>query len=280
MVQINITTFNFSLEHSQIPYFIISFIGTTSNVLLIFAIIKDPLKCFKNSGTYLVMNLSLSDLLVLIFHLHAMFITRLAWIFHFLTITLGIVSIVSIASISIDRFLLVVYPLKHRHLITGKFMIFWLSGIWLSSVLPICGLLYGNKINMMLVIYCFSVSFIVCSVVLYAITYSTLKTHSKNLAQQNSTESRAQEIKILKEKKFLKTIIIIACIAFFCVVPTMIYFQLNTLYLLLDNLAGSILLDTLQLLLYTNFAVNPLIYVLRLPNYRKTFYSIYWKRRC
>ncbi len=45
----------------------------------------------------------------------------------------------------------------------------------------------------------------------------------------NQNVNCAQEIRTLKEKQFLKTIIIIACIAFACVVPSLIFFQINGL---------------------------------------------------
>ena len=54
-----------------------------------------------------------------------------------------------------------------------------------------------------------------------------LKKQSTNKALQNSKENRAQKARILKEKQFLKTVIIISCIAFVCVVPSMVTFQIN-----------------------------------------------------
>ena len=270
---VDITTFTFAFRYTYIPYIGIAFFGIISNALLLIAFIKDPLKCFRNSGTYLVINLSVSDLLTSLFdfpaHLHAVVI-ELVWIFELFGLTFGTVSLLSIASISIDRFLLVAYPLKHRYFFTGKVILLWLSSIWLSSItFPILGLFYGHKMNIMLVVYSFSISVILLSVVIYAITYSTLKKHLKNIAQQNSTESHAQEKKILKEKNFLKTIVLIACIAFACFVPSMIYLQPNNyLHFSKDNLTAVIVHDVLQLILFINFAINPLIYVLRLPNYR------------
>ena len=284
MTQNNFTTFIFAFKYTHIPHFTVGFPGTTSNALLLIAFIKDPLRCFRNSGTYLVMTLSVSDLYTCLFdvpfHLRAIIITGLELVFQFLSMTSGIVSLVSIASISIDRFLLVAYSLKHRHLITGKVMVLWLSGIWVSGAALPFGLFYGNEMKIMPAVYCFSISLIILSVVMYAMIYSTLKKHWKNIAQQNSTESRAQELRILKEKKFLKTIVLIASLAFICIVPYTIYFQLkDALNFSKDNLATVIIEEMLQLMFYVNFAVNPFIYVLRLPNYRKTFYLMYCKRR-
>ena len=285
MAEINITTFSIEIKVFHTSYFVTALFGAASNVLLLIALVKDPLKCFRNSGTYLIVNLSISDFLTCAcvpFFLHIIVIPGLDQVVKLFVVSLGNVSFISIASISVDRFLLVAYPLKHRQIINGvRVMSLWLSGIWLSSFsLPTLHLFYGHKINDLLAVYCFGASVILYSVVMYAITYLTLKKHSKNIAQQNSTESRAQEIRILKEKKFLKTIILVACIAFFCTVPSMIYFPINdSLQLSNNSLATFIFHKLLIQIFYTNFAINPLIYVVRLPNYRKTFYLIYCKRR-
>jgi predicted neutral ceramidase superfamily lipid hydrolase len=132
-----------------------------------------------------------------------------------------------------------------------------------------------ENINM----YIMCVIIIAFSAIMYAATYYQLKKQSRNIALQNSNDSRAQEIRILKEKRFLKTIIIIACIAFICVVPTAIFYQVHdALGLFKRNLTSEILSDIFASIFYINFAVNPLIYVVRLPNYQKTFYLLYWRR--
>ena len=281
----NITTFSFAFEYPYIAYSIIGFFGVTSNALLVIALIKDPLKCFKNSGTYFFINLSVSDLLTSLYGfslLHkAIFTSEFKMVTKFLTLTIGIVSFATMASVSIDRFLLVAYPLKHHQLLTRKVMILWLLVIWISGIaLPMSGLFFDYQMSLMLTINCLDISLVLFSVAMYAITYSTLKKHSKNIAQRNATEGRAQEIRILKEKKFLKTITLVACIAFFCIVPPMISFQLNrSLDFWNDDLETVVLHEMFIHIFYINFAVNPIIYVLRLPNYRKTFYSIYCKRQ-
>ena len=96
---------------------------------------------------------------------------------------------------------------------------------------------------------------------------------------QNSAEGRAQEMRILKEKRFLKTIIIIACSAFICIVP---FFVLLFLYDSLSFFANDvqtfkIFFVASAVIVQINFAVNPLIYILLLPNHRKTFYLLYCK---
>jgi hypothetical protein len=72
---------------------------------------------FQKFRNILVMNLSISDCLTCLF---APFYTSKAitgWphqIFGFLVVWFRLSSLVSITSISIDRFLIVAYPIKHR----------------------------------------------------------------------------------------------------------------------------------------------------------------------
>ena len=252
------------------------------NVLLLVAFIKDPLKCFRNSATYLVMNLAVSDslpcLLYSFLHVHK----KTYSIYVFLVSWLWIVSILSITFISIDRFLIVAYPMKYRILIKGK-IILWLAAIWTVSgiVAAWTNLFTGNSTMLgQMAFSILSMSGILLSSVMYSSTYYKLKKQSRNIALQNSIESRAQEIRILKEKRFLKTIVIIACIAFVCVVPSMVFFLIMKIIALeLGPMASLLSFILPTYLLQINSAVNPLIYFLRFPNYRKTFYTIYCRRR-
>ena len=264
----------------SVPGIIICFLGATSNVLLLVAFIKDPLKCFRNSGTYLVMNLAVSDCLTCLLTTVSHFIDGISSpiILRFFIFWMGGVSFVSITSISIDRFLIVASPIKHRLLMKSKVVILWIAAIWIAScVNPVIIMLPNIHSDRGLKSLCiFTLIVIILSAVMYSSTYCQLKKQSRNIALQNSTESRAQEIRILKEKRFLKTIIIIACIA---VVSTLPYLVLDFITFFVNiSRFFTIFYIVVNLVFQINFAVNPLIYILRLPNYRKTFYLLYWKR--
>ena len=282
----NNTTVSFEFEsesmtktYIKIILFVISILGAVSNVLLLVAININPLKCFRNSGTYLIMNLSVSDCLtcLLVPFLQVASITPSPSIGYFFVGWLVIVSYLSIMSISIDRFLIVTYPIKYRILINGKVMVLWIAAIWVvSCVIPLFQMVQdihdASGVN---ALYIFSIIVTIISAVIYSGTYYKLKRQSRNIALQNSIKSRAQEKRILKEKQFLKTIVIIASISFVCVVPPM---ALHVIHLFVHNSTTKMASMLLSVLFYTNFAVNPLIYILRLPNYRKTFHLIYCKR--
>ena len=253
--------------------------GAVSNVLLLVAFIKDPLKCFRNSGTYLVMNLSVSDCITsllcgLLFEIaRGTFLYPILGFFFF---WIAGVSFVSITSISIDRFLMVAYPIKHRILVKGKIMILWISGTWITNFAASIFILFSDirdSRNRQVLCTCCMI-LVIISAVMYSSTYYKLKKQSRNLALQNSTENRAQEIRILKEKRFLKTIIIIACVAFVCTVPCLLLF----LFYEYQSSALKVPYTICISMFLSNFAVNPLIYIIRLPNYRKTFYLLYCRR--
>ena len=189
------------------------------------------------------------------------------------------VSILTLCSISIDRFLRVAYPIKHSYLIKGRPLVIWPACIWLIGIVfPMKRVIFGQYSYDLAVVNSTTAIIGVFSAVMYALTYSKqLKKQSRNIqALQSSNESCAQRIRVLKEKQILRTIVIIACIAVICIVP----FSSLRLRTVLPRRRIPILANILSdCMLYINFAVNPLIYILRLPNYRKTFVLLYCGRR-
>ena len=281
----NNTTINVSYEfaYNIIPLTIMSVLGAASNICLLVAFIKDPLKCFRNSGTYLVMNLSVADCL---FCLITPFeFTKIAGkidsssIITFLVFWFAGVSFASITSISIDRFLMVAYPMKHRILMKCKVIILWIAAIWIVIYLAIALPAFLDRGDRNIA-YIVSIIFIIMLAVMCSSTYYKLKKQSRNIALQNTNKTRAEEIRIQQEKRFLKTIIVIACVASSCVVPYIFFLKYDSLSLPKDNLTFEVIGTASLVLFCTNFAVNPFIYILRLPNYRKTFYLLYLHKNC
>ena len=274
----NLTNDNpsWKLDYPSLPQFVICFLGAVSHSLLLCAFYKDPLKCFKHSGTFLVMNLAVADFIICLVtpvYLNVKVSVIYKTIRFILATTIN-VSIATIISISIDRFILVARLIKHSYFIKGKVLTIWPACIWLTSIIiPTKRQIFGERSSELVALNSTAAIIGILSAVLYAFTYFKLKKQSRNMqALQSSIESRAQRIRILKEKQFLKTIIIIACVAVICIVPSSI---LKTIYMAEIPIVTYIYFC----MLHINFSVNPLIYFLRLPNYRKTFYLLYCGRR-
>ena len=251
--------------------------GVVCQVCLLIAFIKDPLKCFRNSGTYLVANLAVSDLLMCLCSLCVTMYKSKFWIFKFLMWTSADASIFTLASISLDRFLMVVYPLKHRVVMGGKVVVIFLTCLWIgASIYPAKWFFFVEHRVDHTVINCVEGGLIVCEAVFYGLTYRKLKQQSSNFASENLSD-RQQQVRVLKEKQFLRTIILVASIALTCILPTSIFYYFAVLQDSPTNHgpAERIMMDIFPLMFLANFCVNPLVYLLRLPNYRKTFYLLY-----
>ena len=55
---------DFSMKFKYLPVYFMCLCGVISHALLLIAFAKDPLKCFRNSATYIVANLAVSDLTI------------------------------------------------------------------------------------------------------------------------------------------------------------------------------------------------------------------------
>ena len=99
--------------------YLVCMIGAISQVILLLCLIRDPLKCFRNSATYLVANLAVSDLAVVLEMIFGMFGSPNSWV-RSLSHTSFFASILTILSISADRYMMVAHPFKHRLVMNGK----------------------------------------------------------------------------------------------------------------------------------------------------------------
>ena len=262
------------------------FFGIISHVLLLAAFIKDPLKCFRNNGTYLIINLAVSDFIVCLYGLWKINFTPTEHLESTGSVCYS-VSVITIFSISLDRYIIVNYPLRHRVLMDTKVMAGWIVLIWvLGTMYFLKWLMFGMSAkDKAIVNYAFS-SLILLAVLLYTGAYFSLKKQSRDISSQNSTNTittRNQEMRILKNKRFLATILLIAAITFACVVSPVLFYQITRSTKDVGdynehNKAFKTLYAIIGMIYYFNFAINPLIYFIRFPNYRKTFNCMYLKK--
>ena len=265
------------MEYKHLPQLFLCVCGFVVHVMLLVAFVKDPLKCFRNSATYLVASLAVSDMSVTIsfpvfnsVHLERNF--RFVD-FRFVPI---MSSFLTIFSISVDRYLMVVHPFKHRSLINGKRMIVWIISIWIVGF----GLVFTKRFIKDVTINrlfhaAVEIGLIFLAAFIYAITYASLKKQSKFLTTQDTSANRSLEARILKEKRFLKTIAVICFVEITTLSPIIILFVIKNMSLNTNTMQ---VIFSSNLLLFTiNFVVNPFIYIWRLPKYRKTFSVLYCK---
>ena len=261
-----------------IPLNLESLCGVILQMMLLIAFLKDPLKCFRNSGVYLVANLSIADLTVCLGRLLTIFLDPESPSMEFLDHSSMLASSLALLSIAIERYAVISHPIRYRLFIGNKKMILWVLLIWLLSFTESIKqvITNGESSHDNLVRYCFYLFIIMGTFVFYAATFHNLRKQSRSLSQlqnnESSMEYRTQKAHILKEKRFLMTIIIVGCIQVVTILP-------NTIYRHVVLLSGREEREIVDVILFAiwvvNFVINPVLYVWRLPNYRKTFSIIY-----
>ena len=241
--------------------------GILSHLILFICFVKDPLKCFRNTSTYLIMNLPLTDLIACICCLmETIFLsfsgdvpTALIISYH----CIMLISLFSMFSIAADRYLVTVHPFRHRVLLNKKRTGISVISVWLLSCIHLVKDLTFDVNNEKIDNIVYETVFVVVSLVttfIYIITYVSLKRQGRNISQQ--TQSRHQVV----QEQFLKTIIIVAFIQNLTTVPTIINNLLHAWYGYKD------LAELISFQLYClNIAINPFLYMLRLKIYRRTF---------
>ena len=184
------STKNFDV--TSLPVQIISCIGILANLMLLIAFIKDPLKCFRNSATYLVGNLALSDLLV-----NVVTMTNTFWVFENAVVVVlqyfsFYLSMLTIFSIALDRYLMITYPFKHRLLMSGKKMAIWIALIWFLSSVHLVKSIVIPKENDVTAIRGIVLAFVLFTALLYGKTYFALRKQARSMIGKKTTFSSKQ----------------------------------------------------------------------------------------
>ena len=249
------------------------------HVLLLIAFIKDPLKCLRNSTTYLVANLAVSNLTVSLCSPHSMGTKWLqSWvnIIWQMAVCMSLITIFSIAS---DRYLMVAYPFQHRSLMGGKKMICWYRWSGFYHPLPLKSfLIFSSAASNILFVHSInsyiSIILMLGTGLLYKAASLSLRKQAQKLAVHASEESgsdRTQEIRRLKEKRFLTAIRSVGWIEVIGVVPCLVLYEFvkpaEQKLMFTDQRPPHLPCTSRRIPCWCYFIV-PLVYKLRLPKYR------------
>ena len=278
--------FNFykDIEWKHVPLLFECSCGVFLQLMLLIAFLKDPLKCFRNSAVYLVANLSIADLSVCVRSLLTIVLDPESKSMEFLDHSTVVASLLTLLSIAIDRYLMISHPIKHRLFMGNKKMILWVGVIWILSSAESITQLIKNDEGSYDDLFRHSCYLLIAlgTFTFYTATCKQLTKQSRSLSQlqNNSIECRAQKVRILKEKRFLKTIIIIGFTALVTILPNAIFGQVILFGGHEEESESRGNVDIILFAIWTvNFIINPVLYFWRLPQYRKTFSIIYCCRK-
>ena len=258
-----------------IPRYVVTSVGILSNIILVIGLIRDPLKCFRNSSSYLIMNLAISDIL-----------TNLSWYLfqywhpcingfslHPLIYLPPYVGGLSIATMAFDRYMSCVHPFKYRIQITRNLTLAIISLQWLLSLVLLAFQIISVKDRWH--VYARSgIGFFVLlgAALMYGKAAYVLKNNSRYLksvaAVSTTVQNKAQHARLVNEKRLLTTMFLVSFLTITTLTPLMIY--MIAIYDSYTRMGSNPVHVWLTTLFFVNFSINPFIYVWRLKNYRTT----------
>jgi hypothetical protein len=271
-----------SLSVSVLQMSILS-LGVIANILLILAHWKDPLRVFKNTTSLFVRNIAVIDIAVAILWIIRIALTLLGKkheTISLIWLAFTTMSPFAFLCFAIERFLSVAFPLWYRVRGTIQICRKVLCGKWIAhtAIFVLTYFILNKKDRRKFMLWYVIVLFLAVNI-FYLATYVALRRQRNALRnRQDISEGSltAMKARQKQEKRFLMTIAIV------CFILTIVYVPLlgmATIIVLLRDVLNvkrtEEVFSVLLVLLSVNFLINPIIYLLRLPKYRKTFKELY-----
>lgn len=235
---------------------------------------------------YIIVGLATADLLVgliavplylsmtLLYKRHLQIPVVLSVIYHAVDVFGGFASIFHLMLISLERFYAIAFPVSHRNsskvVYLGVLMICWVTAGTLSFIHSIRYSNYNiTKAFFILFCVCFTVAFfVICSMYLGI----WQKAKAKKLMRKGSRRTlqrRDHEVKIAMSLLIVIIIFAVTWLPFFCI--NAVYFFQSALK---RKAISFEVIQFTKLLHYSNSAINPIIYSLKIPGFKKTFTSL------
>ena len=274
---------------------VIAFMGVGANALLLTAHVRDPLKTLKTSSSAFLLNIAIVDLLVSLTWMIKSILTLKCGCpktYNFDDISQSVQNVLietsfpSYLSLAIERLCSIAYPLWHRVHMSSASHRCWLTLIWFFTIAFVFILKFFSTSTVMEFAFYGSVGaiFLMSTQFVYLATYISLRKQRKRLLSGETTDSatnrRLQETRLRSEKNFMVTTAIVCSILAVTLLPMLVNALLFTglvpeTVTKVSPKVRNVISCTIMILVTINFAINPFIYVWRLPKYRKTFKKLY-----
>lgn len=256
------------------------------NLLIILSVLLDPNKNLRRTPyILLILNLAITDLIVgvmaeplsMVTHwreAHGLSISfsSLSQFVYFMCCT---ASLLSLAILTIDRYLAITSPLWYRANITNIRVLQGSIAIWILSV-ACSGLLF--VIGFVTLAFVFANLTLFCTVFILVFSYVrvflTVKQKVKelnNLHQGDEERNKAQERNMLWEKKLTKTHLVMLVAFLACYGPACIMIYIMNTCSSCSCEVIHWLRDMHFVLITLNSLINPFVYALRLHTFREAF---------
>ena len=279
----NIVTWQF------IIYLSVLVIAVIANILLLFAIHKDPLKCFRNPTTYFIANLAIADLLNSLVNTEEVLLSQTTYssincftgiggTIHIATSNfIYFLAFPAVAVLALERYVSIAYPFWHQVNLTVKLCYIWIAVVWLVNCIY-TGIFSVYTAHVDILITAYPVLFYLATVLIYLLAFISIRKQRFSLATdvtKSDSVKRMMKLRLKKEKRFLTTVLIINVVLVFGIIPTVIgsHFMFKSDGTIKRN--AELVFPLTVILFFLNMAANPFLYIWRLPKYRRTFFVMY-----
>ena len=265
---------------------------TLGNLMIVIAVVKDPLKKLRSPFNYFVVNLAVADLIVGIIsmpigiynHTLEYLKTKPDVLKRVFTVTLFIsltASLLCLITLSVDRYVAITFPMKYRSNLTWRKC--WIGSfiIWILSLsLPLIYLKVGYINYLMIYVNTAVVIAAITLVMTYIRIYKFLRgqiQRMKEISRTTSNETKMLESKrTLQQKKVTRVFLWILVLFLVCYIPATIIVYILQFCTACRCESIHIMRDTTFYLLTVNSCMNPFVYALKNKHYRHALTQV-WK---
>ena len=265
---------------------------TLGNLMIVIAVVKDPLKKLRSPFNYFVVNLAVADLIVGIIsmpigiynHTLEYLKTKPDVLKRVFTVTLFIsltASLLCLITLSVDRYVAITFPMKYRSNLTWRKC--WIGSfiIWILSLsLPFIYLKVGYINYLMIYVNTAVVIAAITLVMTYIRIYKFLRgqiQRMKEISRTTSNETKMLESKrTLQQKKVTRVFLWILVLFLVCYIPATIIVYILQFCTACRCESIHVMRDTTFYLLTVNSCMNPFVYALKNKHYRHALTQV-WK---
>ena len=265
------------------------------NSFVLVVVWKDPRKCFRTRSAMLITNLMISDLFVTVVNIARTLYKT--WLKEHLeaeqmniALTIGyfdalVVSLLTIFLISVEHLLAITQPIKLKINVTKKRIYVMIISTWLGSTVTVSMLYYipGQQNELFQAITACSALLFIALPTIYLRAFFSLRKQSKAIKaiDASCSDKYGKQKRIAQQRNFLLTSAALVMSYVLTCAPFIFYQYLETsrdgnynMYMEGDKLGLY-----LWIVLHFNLFLDPFLYCLRIPQYRKSCIALLCKGR-
>ena len=185
-------------------------------------------------------------------------------------------SVVSLATVSVERTAAVLWPLAHRTS-SDRVYVYCIAFIWMTamSVFLIYILPFFNVWPLEYAIIALNIV-LVLSILITCLTYFIIRAHLKRLPQIFNSDHGDERQNLERNVKLSKTVFLVIALSFACWIPAIILYVIHYVFCKECIPAEVVMVGTV--LHFANSLVNPITYTCRLSIFKKTLNRLFKRR--